>query len=126
MEPSSSVKLALKEHAVLITEGLRRINEYKITKFDKIQFLETCGNIDPATGLPSKAVGLEIGKDFTQRILGTDYQLMRYKMQYKNTKLLAQVNFEQFCLYHMLITEKETELLLTLNTKVLNLLIEQD
>lgn len=126
MEPSSSVKLALKEHATLINEGLRRIKEYKITKFDKMQLLQTCGNIDPATNLPDKATGLENGRDLAQRMLGTDYELMRYKMQYKNTKLLAQVSFEQFCLYQNLTTKAEAEILMNANAKILNMLIEQD
>ena len=94
METTSSVQRALREHQKLIDEGIRRINDYRLTKFDKLQFSSLLKE-----EIKEKNKIEEVTKDLQQKIFGPDFQLMAIKIQYGIIKELARVALPQYALY---------------------------
>lgn len=90
VEMSPSVQRAVKEHQKLTDEGMRRINNYQLTKFDRLQFIEI---------LKDESKIEEVSKDLVQKILGPEYKSMMIKVLYGNTKELSRVTIQQYALY---------------------------
>lgn len=111
---SPSTVRAIDLHEKLIKEGTRRITDYQITKFDKIQFKRGL--------LEDPSSQKEYSEELKQKIFGPEFLADTIKIQYSIIQELSKVNIQQFSLYISKTQPAFFELYEKLNQKVCELI----
>jgi hypothetical protein len=108
-EIPTSVSRLVKKQTALIDDAIYRINNARISKFDKIQFRRALEE-DPERQL-------EVAQEISQKILGPDFQIKAIKTSYGMLREQAELGLERYALFHQLIQPGLQQMFLTLSKK---------